>query len=116
VQPGPTLCHPPLCAPLPLTSPLSPLPSLLSPLPPPLWLQPIDKVGNSLALGTSPVVRALFDPDGAMQDIRNLDPVSLSLYDGCHDTIQQLALYGGCYNVVTVALGYLPVPVTVAGS
>jgi hypothetical protein len=26
-------------------------------------LSPIDKVANSLALGTSPVVRSLFDPE-----------------------------------------------------
>jgi hypothetical protein len=30
-------------------------------------LEPIDKVANSLALGTSPIVRALFDPEGGMQ-------------------------------------------------
>jgi hypothetical protein len=37
-----------------------------------------DKVSNSLALGTSPVVRALFDPEGAMCDIRALDSVSFT--------------------------------------
>ena len=30
-------------------------------------LEPLDKVANSLALGTSPIVRALFDPEGGMQ-------------------------------------------------
>ena len=35
-----------------------------------------DKVTNAVALATSPVVRALIDPDGAMRDIRNLDNVS----------------------------------------
>ncbi|KAH9302426.1 hypothetical protein KI387_014009, partial [Taxus chinensis] len=32
-----------------------------------------DKAANALALATSPVVRALIDPDGAMEDIRKLD-------------------------------------------
>jgi zeta-carotene desaturase len=39
-------------------------------------LSPADKVANSLALGTSPVVRALFDPEGGMRDVRALDGVS----------------------------------------
>eukprot|EP00878_Enallax_costatus_P030230 GHUV01032897.1.p2 GENE.GHUV01032897.1~~GHUV01032897.1.p2 ORF type:complete len:113 (+),score=9.77 GHUV01032897.1:432-770(+) len=39
-------------------------------------LAPIDKVANSLALGTSPIVRALFDPEGGMRDIRALDNIS----------------------------------------
>lgn len=30
-------------------------------------LDPVDKVANSLALGTSPIVRALFDPEGGMR-------------------------------------------------
>jgi hypothetical protein len=30
-------------------------------------LEPIDKLANSLALGTSPIVRALIDPEGGMQ-------------------------------------------------
>lgn len=35
----------------------------------------MDKVQNAIALATSPVVRALVDPEGAMRDIRNLDKV-----------------------------------------
>lgn len=38
-------------------------------------LQTYDKARNALALALSPVVRGLVDPDGAMQDIRNLDSV-----------------------------------------
>lgn len=38
-------------------------------------LQPYDKARNALALALSPVVRALVDPDGAMQNIRDLDNV-----------------------------------------
>lgn len=37
-----------------------------------------DKVANSLALGTSPIVRALFDPEGGMNDIRKLDNISFT--------------------------------------
>jgi zeta-carotene desaturase len=41
-------------------------------------LAPADKLANSLALGTSPIVRALFDPEGGMQDIRALDNISFT--------------------------------------
>lgn len=37
--------------------------------------QPFDKVANAVALATSPVVRALVDPEGAMRDILDLDKV-----------------------------------------
>ncbi|PZV23614.1 MAG: 9,9'-di-cis-zeta-carotene desaturase [Snowella sp.] len=37
-----------------------------------------DKVANSLALGTSPIVRALVDFDGAMTTIRKLDSISFA--------------------------------------
>ena len=36
------------------------------------------QVQNSLALGTSPVVRALFDPEGGMRDVRALDRISFT--------------------------------------
>jgi zeta-carotene desaturase len=35
-----------------------------------------DKAQNALALGTSPVVRAVVDPEGGMADVRKLDGVS----------------------------------------
>ena len=35
-----------------------------------------DKAMNALALGTSPVVRAVIDPEGGMVDVRKLDDVS----------------------------------------
>jgi len=35
------------------------------------FVQPYDKARNAVALSLSPVVRALVDSDGAMQDIRN---------------------------------------------
>ena len=36
------------------------------------------QAANSLALGTSPVVRALIDPEGGMEAVRNLDNVSFA--------------------------------------
>lgn len=39
------------------------------------YKQPYDKARNAVALALSPVVRALVDPDGAMQQIRDLDNV-----------------------------------------
>ncbi|MEO1669583.1 MAG: 9,9'-di-cis-zeta-carotene desaturase [Cyanobacteria bacterium J06631_2] len=41
-------------------------------------LSTVDKAANSLALGTSPIVRALIDPEGAMKTIRDLDSVSFA--------------------------------------
>jgi hypothetical protein len=38
-------------------------------------LQLYDKARNAVALAQSPVVRALVDPDGALQQIRDLDDV-----------------------------------------
>ena len=41
-------------------------------------LSAADKVANSLALGTSPIVRALIDSEGAMNTIRGLDSISFA--------------------------------------
>ncbi|MEM8676496.1 MAG: 9,9'-di-cis-zeta-carotene desaturase [Cyanobacteria bacterium P01_G01_bin.67] len=41
-------------------------------------LSAVDKAANSLALGTSPIVRALLDPKGAMNTIRGLDAISFA--------------------------------------
>ncbi|MGL5794759.1 MAG: 9,9'-di-cis-zeta-carotene desaturase [Waterburya sp.] len=41
-------------------------------------LSATDKMANSLALGTSPIVRALIDPEGAMKTIRDLDSISFA--------------------------------------
>ena len=41
-------------------------------------LEIADKIANAVALATSPVVRALFDFNGALQDIRDLDNISFS--------------------------------------
>jgi hypothetical protein len=36
------------------------------------------QLANSLALGTSPIVRALIDPEGGMRDVRALDNISFT--------------------------------------
>ncbi|MGB0560807.1 MAG: 9,9'-di-cis-zeta-carotene desaturase [Spirulinaceae cyanobacterium] len=41
-------------------------------------LSTIDKLANSLALGTSPIVRGLVDFNGAMRTIRDLDAISFA--------------------------------------
>ena len=41
-------------------------------------LSAVDKAANSLALGTSPIVRALIDSEGAMKTIRGLDSISFA--------------------------------------
>jgi zeta-carotene desaturase len=40
-------------------------------------LQVYDKARNAVALALSPVVRALVDPDGALQQVRDLDDVRI---------------------------------------
>ena len=42
-------------------------------------LQVYDKARNAIALALSPVVRALLDPDGALQQVRDLDDVRIPL-------------------------------------
>lgn len=41
-------------------------------------LDPIDKFHNALRLGTSPIVRALFDFDGGMDMVRDLDDITFT--------------------------------------
>ncbi|MGL5034259.1 MAG: 9,9'-di-cis-zeta-carotene desaturase [Microcystaceae cyanobacterium] len=41
-------------------------------------LSTVDKIANSLALGTSPIVRGLVDFEGAMRNIRDLDGISFA--------------------------------------
>ncbi|KAL9248030.1 hypothetical protein vseg_021395 [Gypsophila vaccaria] len=68
-------------------------------------LKPYDKARNALALALSPVVRALVDPDGAMQDIRNLDSISFSDWflskGGTRASIQRM------WDPVAYALGFI---------
>jgi zeta-carotene desaturase len=64
-----------------------------------------DKLANALALATSPVVKALFDFDGALQDIRNLDNISFSEWflgkGGTRESIRRL------WDPIAYALGFL---------
>ncbi|KAK8954135.1 hypothetical protein KSP39_PZI002325 [Platanthera zijinensis] len=64
-----------------------------------------DKARNALALSLSPVVRAIVDPDGALQDIRNLDDISFSDWflskGGTRTSIQRL------WDPVAYALGFI---------
>ena len=64
-----------------------------------------DKIANAVALATSPVVRALFDFDGALQDIRNLDNISFSDWfiskGGSRGSIDRL------WDPICYALGFL---------
>ncbi|CAM6095077.1 unnamed protein product [Calypogeia fissa] len=68
-------------------------------------LNTYDKLRNALALSTSPVVRALIDPEGAMQDIRDLDKVSFSewfiSHGGNRSSITRM------WDPIAYALGFL---------
>ena len=64
-----------------------------------------DKLQNSLALGTSPVVRGLVDFDGAMKNIRDLDKVSFAdwfrSHGGNNGSIKKM------WNPIAYALGFI---------
>jgi zeta-carotene desaturase len=64
-----------------------------------------DKFANAVALATSPVVRALFDFDGALQDIRNLDNISFSDWfigkGGSRGSIKRM------WDPIAYALGFM---------
>ncbi|KAJ1423105.1 zeta-carotene desaturase chloroplast precursor [Ochromonadaceae sp. CCMP2298] len=64
-----------------------------------------DKFANALALATSPVVRALFDFNGALQDIRDLDRISFSEWfigqGGSRGSINRM------WDPICYALGFL---------
>jgi len=65
----------------------------------------VDKLRNALALGTSPIVRGLVDPEGAMAVIRDLD--RLSFHDwfvghgGSEESIRRM------WNPIAYALGFI---------
>ncbi len=64
-----------------------------------------DKLQNSLALATSPVVRGLVDFDGAMKTIRDLDKVSFAdwfrSHGGNNGSIERM------WNPIAYALGFI---------
>jgi zeta-carotene desaturase len=68
-------------------------------------LSALDKVSNSLALGTSPIVRGLVDFEGAMKTIRNLDSISFAdwfrQHGGNDGSLQRL------WNPIAYALGFI---------
>ncbi|CAL5218693.1 g403 [Coccomyxa viridis] len=68
-------------------------------------LSVLDKVQNSLALGTSPVVRALVDPEGGMRDVRALDKISFTDWFKSHGGSQ--GSIDRMWNPVAYALGFL---------
>ncbi|MBE9116367.1 9,9'-di-cis-zeta-carotene desaturase [Lusitaniella coriacea LEGE 07157] len=68
-------------------------------------LNAVDKLANSLALGTSPIVRGLIDFDGAMKTIRNLDNISFAdwfrKHGGNDGSLQRM------WNPIAYALGFI---------
>jgi zeta-carotene desaturase len=64
-----------------------------------------DKLQNSIALGTSPVVRGLVDYDGAMRQIRSLDHISFAdwfrRHGGSNGSIKRM------WNPISYALGFI---------
>ncbi|KAK9824324.1 hypothetical protein WJX72_009469 [[Myrmecia] bisecta] len=68
-------------------------------------LSPVDKLANSLALGTSPVVRALFDPEGGMRSVRALDNISFTDWFKSHGGSQ--ASIDRMWDPIAYALGFL---------
>ncbi len=64
-----------------------------------------DKIQNSLALGTSPIVRGLVDFDGAMSTIRELDKVSFADWFRAHGGNQNSL--DRMWNPIAYALGFI---------
>jgi zeta-carotene desaturase len=68
-------------------------------------LSAVDKLANSLALGTSPIVRALIDPEGAMKTIRDLDKISFAdwfrSHGGNNGSLKQM------WDPIAYALGFI---------
>jgi zeta-carotene desaturase len=68
-------------------------------------LSAADKIFNSLALGTSPIVRGLLDFEGAMKNIRNLDAISFAdwfrSHGGNEGSLKKM------WNPIAYALGFI---------
>jgi zeta-carotene desaturase len=64
-----------------------------------------DKAANALALGTSPIVRALFDPEGGMASVRALDGVSFKDWflghGGSENSLKRM------WDPIAYALGFI---------
>jgi zeta-carotene desaturase len=65
----------------------------------------IDKLANSLALGTSPLIRGLIDFEGAMKTIRDLDSISFAdwfrNHGGNEGSLKRM------WNPIAYALGFI---------
>ncbi len=68
-------------------------------------LSVVDKIANSLALGTSPIVRGLVDFQGAMKQIRNLDGISFADWFRSHGGNQ--GSLDKMWNPIAYALGFI---------
>jgi zeta-carotene desaturase len=68
-------------------------------------LSAVDKIANSLALGTSPIVRGLIDFEGAMTQIRDLDKISFAdwfrQHGGNNGSLKKM------WNPIAYALGFI---------
>ncbi len=68
-------------------------------------LSNVDKIANSLALGTSPIVRGLVDFEGAMKTIRALDRISFAdwfrSHGGNNGSLKKM------WNPIAYALGFI---------
>ncbi|NES83725.1 MAG: 9,9'-di-cis-zeta-carotene desaturase [Moorea sp. SIO2B7] len=68
-------------------------------------LNAADKIFNSLALGTSPIVRGLVDFEGAMKTIRDLDSISFAdwfrKHGGNNNSLKRM------WNPIAYALGFI---------
>jgi zeta-carotene desaturase len=68
-------------------------------------LSAVDKIANSLALGTSPIVRGLIDFEGAMKTIRDLDSISFAdwfrKHGGNDGSLKRM------WNPIAYALGFI---------
>ena len=68
-------------------------------------LSAVDKIFNSLALGTSPIVRGLIDFEGAMKTIRDLDKISFAdwfrSHGGNNSSLRKM------WNPIAYALGFI---------
>ena len=68
-------------------------------------LSTTDKMANSLALGTSPIVRGLLDFEGAMKNIRDLDSISFAdwfrSHGGNNGSLKRM------WNPIAYALGFI---------
>ncbi|WP_017324264.1 9,9'-di-cis-zeta-carotene desaturase [Synechococcus sp. PCC 7336] len=64
-----------------------------------------DKLQNSIALGTSPIVRGLVDFNGAMQQVRELDRISFAAWfrshGGSNGSLKRM------WNPIAYALGFI---------